>query len=202
MVLFAGKCQHGLVGPTCIECYRLALADAQVDCAELAALRDKLLLQVEALQKQLRTAQEVINKHATDGIEGLHCVDCVALADEMCDCPMLVPFWGAMKGYTEKRDVPIPNCAACHVAGLASLHDRASWGPVPVAPDPVQGAVVFGQEAFWRKFMSKKKAIVSFVAGGLFAVSIALCTGYDWRTWQFWVVLLAGTSLQFLSLMK
>lgn len=73
-------------------------------------------LQVEALQKQLRTAQEVINKHATDGIEGLHCVDCVAEDDEMCDCPMLVPFWEAMKGYTEKRDVPIPVCAACHGA--------------------------------------------------------------------------------------
>lgn len=57
-------------------------------------------LQVGALQKQLRTAQEVINKHATDGIEGLHCVDCVAEEDEMCDCPMLVPFWEAMKGFT------------------------------------------------------------------------------------------------------
>lgn len=52
MVLFAGKCQHGLVGPTCIECYRLALADAQVDGAELAALRDKLLLQIEGMKKK------------------------------------------------------------------------------------------------------------------------------------------------------
>lgn len=51
MVLFVGKCQHGLVGPTCIECYRLALADAQVDCAQLASLRDKLLLQIEDLRK-------------------------------------------------------------------------------------------------------------------------------------------------------
>src|SRR5438552_662961 len=57
------------------------------------------LLQVEELRKQLRTAQEVIYKHATDGIEGLHCVDCVAEPDVMCDCPMLMPFWAAMKGY-------------------------------------------------------------------------------------------------------
>jgi len=56
----------------------------------------------DALKTQLRTAQEVINKHATDGIEGLHCVDCVALPDEICDCPMLVPFWEAMKGYEDR----------------------------------------------------------------------------------------------------
>lgn len=29
MVLIAGKCQHGSFGIDCIECYRLALADAQ-----------------------------------------------------------------------------------------------------------------------------------------------------------------------------
>lgn len=62
-----------------------------------------LLAEVRKLKAQLHTAQEVINKHATDGIEGLHCVDCVAENDKICDCPMLVPFWEAMKGYTEKR---------------------------------------------------------------------------------------------------
>lgn len=50
--------------------------------------------------------------------------------------------------------------------------------------------------------MSTKKKVISFLAGGLFALSISFCTGYDFRTWQFWVVLVAGNSLQFLSLMK
>ena len=58
-----------------------------------------LVAEVRRLKAQLRTAQEIVNKHATDGIEGLHCVDCVAEDDEMCDCPMLVPFWEAMKGF-------------------------------------------------------------------------------------------------------
>lgn len=61
--------------------------------------------EISRLKKQLRTAQEVINKHATDGIEGLHCVDCVAEEDEICDCPMLVPFWEAMEGYENQGPV-------------------------------------------------------------------------------------------------
>lgn len=44
MVLFSGKCQHGQVGPTCLDCYRLALADAQ---DELKAKE----LQIERLKK-------------------------------------------------------------------------------------------------------------------------------------------------------
>src|SRR5258708_3904118 len=46
MVLFAAKCQHGQVGPTCIECYRLALGDEQDKTRELQ-------LQVSDLQKKL-----------------------------------------------------------------------------------------------------------------------------------------------------
>lgn len=51
------------------------------------------------LKKQLRTAQDVIQKHVADQVEGLHCVDCAALDDESCDCPMLIPIFEAMKGY-------------------------------------------------------------------------------------------------------
>ena len=54
---------------------------------------------VGELEKQLRTAQGVINEHILDQIEGLHCVDCTAEADETCDCPMLAPIFAAMEGY-------------------------------------------------------------------------------------------------------
>lgn len=62
-----------------------------------------LKLKLEVVEAQLRKAQEVINTHVADQIEGLHCVDCEAEADEMCDCPMLVPIFEAMKGYKPQQ---------------------------------------------------------------------------------------------------
>lgn len=51
------------------------------------------------LKAQLHTAQDVIQKHVADQVEGLHCVDCTAEESQSCDCPMLVPIFEAMKGY-------------------------------------------------------------------------------------------------------
>lgn len=42
--------------------------------------------------------------------------------------------------------------------------------------------------------MSKKKIVVAFVTGGLFAVTIHLVAGFDLTTWQFWAILLAGAA--------
>lgn len=71
------------------------------DCLDEAEAEvSKLELQVGALKKQLRTAQDVIQKHVADQVEGLHCVDCVAEDSVVaCDCPMLVQIFEAMKGY-------------------------------------------------------------------------------------------------------
>jgi len=55
-----------------------------------------------AAERQLQTAQEVIEKHVGDQIEGLHCVNCVAEPDQRCDCPMLAPIFEAMKGFEPK----------------------------------------------------------------------------------------------------
>jgi CDP-diglyceride synthetase len=40
--------------------------------------------------------------------------------------------------------------------------------------------------------MSKKKTWASFVGGGAFALVIALVTGFNCTTWQFWAILLAS----------
>jgi len=56
----------------------------------------------DSVRAQLRKAQEVINKHVADQIEGLHCVDCVAIPDEACNCPMVVQIFEAMKGFEVK----------------------------------------------------------------------------------------------------
>lgn len=92
-------------------------------CAELQAERD-------ALKAQLRTAQEVINLHATDGIEGLHCVDCVAEPDEICDCPMVVPFFVAMKGYEDRVDGVNEHTPS------SGQRDRDQPGGTPPGPSP------------------------------------------------------------------
>lgn len=78
-------------------------------------------LQVGELQKQLRTAQEVIEKHVSDQLEGLHCVDCVAEPDETCDCPMLVPMFEAMKGY-EPKPITIGGTKICDKCCRMKVH--------------------------------------------------------------------------------
>jgi hypothetical protein len=88
---------------------RYEAAIRERDCANLRAedAMKKLSaadLRNGELRKQLCTAQEVINKHVADQVEGLHCVDCVAEEDEICDCPMLTPIFEAMKGYTDKQE--------------------------------------------------------------------------------------------------
>ncbi len=124
--------------------------------SKIATRAEAAEFQVDKLKKQLRTAQEVIDKHAVDGIEGLHCVDCVAEDDEACDCPMLVPFWEAMKGYAEnpkdglqigesrglsypkpisnddaeKRNDPIEKCAVCgYSAHSGRCGEQGGSGP-------------------------------------------------------------------------
>lgn len=93
---------------------------------KIQAERDELLLlQNGELKKQLRKAQEVINKHVADQIEGLHCVDCVALEAQDCDCPMVVPIFEAMKGYTEKLAPETPFTQD----ELKALHDSPFKGP-------------------------------------------------------------------------
>ena len=78
---------------------------------------DRLRLAHESLKAQLRTAQEVIDKHVADQIEGLHCVDCVAESDEECDCPMLVPIFEAMKGYEQRKSSV--SCCHPHTPGVS-----------------------------------------------------------------------------------
>jgi hypothetical protein len=85
---------------------RLAIRESEVS---------QLHRRIEELNLQLRVAQEVINTHVADQIKGLHCVDCDAEEDEVCDCPMLVPIFEAMKGYTEKQNRE-PECT-CSIDG-------------------------------------------------------------------------------------
>lgn len=42
--------------------------------------------------------------------------------------------------------------------------------------------------------MSKKKTVVAFITGGLFALVICLVAGFDLTTWQFWAIFLAGAA--------
>jgi hypothetical protein len=79
-----------------------AIAFNAMDNPDAFAERKPLETQLVELKEQLRAAQDVIDKHVTDGIEGLHCVGCVAEDDEVCDCPLLAPIWKAMKGYKGK----------------------------------------------------------------------------------------------------
>lgn len=59
MVLFAGKCQHGAVGPTCIECYRLALADAQDELKAKELQKDILLQNSKDWQLMAESAERL-----------------------------------------------------------------------------------------------------------------------------------------------
>jgi len=100
---------------------------AEVDrCREIAERDGK---DYAELQQQLRQAQEVINRHVADQIEGMHCVDCTAEEDEVCDCPMVAPIFAAMKGFEgqpEKRSCGVVIAGGAHCAFLKPCPDHAA----------------------------------------------------------------------------
>lgn len=98
--------------------------------SDLLQSHHSLCGKIEELKKRLRMAQEVINKHVADQVEGLHCVDCVAEDDEICDCPMLVPIFEAMKGYEPPTiEDLLGECQECN----RLARDCGNHGPIPTA---------------------------------------------------------------------
>lgn len=123
----------------------------------------ELMNRNDALQKQLRTAQEVINTHVADQVEGLHCVDCVALPDEVCDCPMLIPIFAAMEGYTEKPNLDHARgvcdektCLKCE----AFRKENSANPPIVYTEAGVRGAIAAG-DGSWRWVPVERAAFVA-----------------------------------------